>query len=67
MPNKSGSGQPKPGSACELVMCEDPETGDLVVRPRGNCPRGYIEKLRDKAEKDGITFIRPKVQMRDEE
>jgi hypothetical protein len=41
------------GSPCDLVICEDPETGEVVVKPKGNCPRGYIEKLRDKVQKAG--------------
>ena len=53
------------GSGCELVFCEDPETGDLVVKPRGNCPRGYIERLRDKAIEKGIVFEFPKVRTRE--
>lgn len=53
-------------SACELVLCEDPDTGEILVKPKGACPRGYIEKFRDKAQESGITFIIPRVKTLEE-
>ena len=53
-------------SPCELVLCEDPKTGDLIVKPTGKCPVGYMEKIRDKALEEGITIIVPKIFSRDE-
>ncbi len=66
-----GSKSSSPSSArsepeCELVLCEDPQTGEILVKPRGKCPDGYIEKYRDKAQESGITFIIPKVKTREE-
>ena len=58
---------PKTESACELVMCEDPKTGEVIVKPKGNCPRGFVEKLRDKASQNGVVFLIPKVRSREEE
>ena len=55
------------GTPCDLVLCEDPKTGELIVRPRGNCPKGYIEKFRDRAQEEGITFIIPRVRSREED
>ncbi len=64
-----GSVSPPPGrssQACELVLCEDPNTGEILVKPTGQCPPGYIEKMRDKAADQGITFVIPKVKTREE-
>lgn len=52
--------------ACELVVCEDPTTGEIIVRPRGNCPRGFVERIRDKTSEHGLTFIVPKVRTKEE-
>lgn len=60
------SSSSKPDQACSLVLCEDPETGELLVKPSGQCPPGYIEKIRDKAIDKGVTFIIPKVRTREE-
>jgi hypothetical protein len=51
---------------CRLVLCEDPDTGEILVKPDGPCPKGYIEKYRDRCQQDGITFIIPKVHVREE-
>jgi hypothetical protein len=53
-------------SACELVMCFNEETGEVQARPRGNCPKGFVEKIRDKCIDKGIVFIVPKVETREE-
>jgi hypothetical protein len=53
------------GEACELVVCEDPETGEIIVKPKGGCPRGYIEKIRDKAAASGVTFLLPRIRSRE--
>lgn len=66
MGGKSQRSQPQPSQACELVLCEDPETGELLVKPKGQCPDGYIERFRDKARQSGVTFIIPKVRTREE-
>lgn len=48
-------------SACDLVLCEDPETGEVIVRPRGKCPEGYIERIASKLEaQDKLKFKVPK-------
>jgi len=47
--------------ACDLVLCEDPETGEIVVRPKGKCPEDYIEKTMKKLEKQPhLPFVFPK-------
>lgn len=52
--------------ACELVVCEDPQTGEVIVKPKGTCPRGFVERIRDKTSQNGLTFIIPKVYSREE-
>jgi len=49
---------PKTGeSECDLILCEDPKTGQIIVRPRGRCPKGYVEKIAKKMEsQDEIIF-----------
>lgn len=63
-PSKPQASKPEP--KCELVLCEDPQTGEILVKPSGKCPPGYIEKFRDKAQESGITFVIPKVYTREE-
>jgi len=58
--------QKSDSQGCELVFCEDPQSGDLIIRPKGDCPPGYMERLRDKALAEGVTFIIPKVHTRQE-
>jgi len=53
-------------SPCELIFCEDETTGELILRPNGPCPPGYVEKIRDRALRDGITIIVPKIHSREE-
>lgn len=65
-PRRSSGPPSKSGPQCELVLCEDPETGDILIKPSGQCPKGYIEKIRDKAAAQGVTFIIPKVWSREE-
>lgn len=55
----------KSGPECELVMCEDKD-GNIIARPRGKCPDGYIEKIAAKVERDGLTFRTPKVRVESE-
>jgi len=43
------------GNACELVLCED-EDGNIVARPKGKCPDGYVEKMKLKIKDKGIIF-----------
>ena len=49
----------KEPTGCELVMCEDPTTGKITVKPKGKCPPGYLEKIMNKAAKEGIGFKLP--------
>ena len=56
---KTTTGKAKKTSAagtCELLMCEDPVTGRVIVKSGGNCPPGYIEKVMKKAQQHGVTF-----------
>jgi hypothetical protein len=50
--------------SCELVLCEDPDTHEILIKPKGECPAGYVERIRDKAAADGVTFLIPKVKTR---
>jgi hypothetical protein len=52
---------------CGLVVCEDPDTGEILIKPQGSCPRGYIERIKNKAKQDGVTFVIPKVHSREVE
>lgn len=53
----------KAENACKLTICEDPETGEIVVKPDGGCPRGYVEKIRDKVQAAGkLVWYVPKEQ-----
>ena len=60
MKKKSPKEKPTKGrtteEACKLVMCEDPITGRVVIKPSGKCPSGYMEKVMKKAQTTGITF-----------
>ncbi len=41
----------KGGKKCEFVICVDPDTGDAVVRARGDgCPDGWVQKERKRIE-----------------
>lgn len=65
--SKKRGSPPSAGSACELVLCEDPGTGEWVVRPKGNCPLGYIEKAAAAVEKQHqLIFKFPKVRVEEE-
>jgi hypothetical protein len=63
---KSGSQSSGVTPACKLVLCEDPDTGEVLVKAEGPCPPGYIERYRDKCQESGITFVIPKVYTREE-
>jgi len=41
---------------CKLTMCEDPKTGKIVVKGSKGCPKGYIEKVKQKVIQEGIYF-----------
>lgn len=56
---------PSAPASSELVVCEDPATGEIIVRCKGSCPIGYIEKIRDKAMANGLTFLIPRVKTRE--
>jgi len=43
------------GNACELVICED-ENGNMIAKPRGKCPDGYVEVMKAKIKDKGIIF-----------
>jgi hypothetical protein len=47
-------------TGCSFVMCEDPKTGEMVVRPKGHCPRGYIEKAKAAIKERGLLFYDPR-------
>jgi hypothetical protein len=58
--------QSKPAPTCRVVLCEDPNTGEILAKGDGNCPDGFIERYRDKCREGGITFVIPKVRTREE-
>jgi hypothetical protein len=39
-------------------MCEDPKTGQIIVRPEGKCPPGTVERMARKTAADGMIFDR---------
>ncbi len=41
---------------CKLTMCEDPQTGKIVVKGSKGCPKGYIEKVEQRVIQEGIYF-----------
>jgi len=41
---------------CTLKMCEDPKTGKITVKGSKGCPKGYIERVKQKVIQDGIWF-----------
>jgi lactate dehydrogenase-like 2-hydroxyacid dehydrogenase len=46
---------------CRVEICEDPETGEIIAKPDAGCPRGYVEKLREKVMKaDKLIWYLPK-------
>jgi hypothetical protein len=64
---KSGSGSgSQEVQACKLVMCENPTTGEIEVKREGPCPPGFMEKIRDKCQESGLTFVIPKVYTKEE-
>jgi len=38
-------------------MCEDPVTGMVTVKGKKGCPKGYIEKMKNKVMKEGMRFV----------
>jgi len=48
------------------VFCEDPKTGKLIVKPKGPCPEGYVEKMARRAQREEILFIVPRVKIVEE-
>jgi hypothetical protein len=54
-----------PECGCRLVICEDPKTGELVTKPDGPCPVGFVEKVRERCLEEGLVFLTPKVRSRE--
>jgi hypothetical protein len=44
------------GAACEMVICEDPVTGNLIAKPKGKCPPGYVERMKKNMATHGVVF-----------
>jgi hypothetical protein len=61
------SEQSSEAPTCKLILCEDPKTGEVIVKPDGPCPDGYVRKMRDRCQEEGITFLVPKIKTREEE
>ena len=53
-PRKSSASTRQKG--CVWVGCVDPATGDFVQRPKGHCPPGYVEKVKQLIRDRGIVF-----------
>lgn len=49
----SKKSKPKSGPACELVACEDKD-GNVVIRPKGKCPPGYVQKIATRIKSHGL-------------
>jgi hypothetical protein len=47
------------GASCEMVLCENPKTGEIQLRPKGKCDRGFLEQARDKMSEAGFEFVLP--------
>lgn len=45
---------------CELEMCEDPVTGEIIVKYGEHCPPGYVERLAGKVAIKGVQFVKVK-------
>lgn len=41
---------------CELLLFEDPVTGDWIVQPRGRCSKEQIEQAKEKIKEKGVVF-----------
>ena len=52
---------------CEMVFCEDPETGRLLVKPKGKCPEGYLERFTQRVNKEGFLVVKPTAELVEED
>jgi hypothetical protein len=66
-PRKDGTPDPSQTESCELIVCEDPITGKVILRPRKGCPPGTVEKLKKKINEDGLWFPRSPVKTEGED
>ena len=41
-------------------MCEDPATGEVIVRPQKGCPHGYVERVKRIIKDRGMLFRDPR-------
>jgi hypothetical protein len=45
---------------CKMKVCEDEETGEIIIVYNKNCPKGYIEKIAGKVALKGVRFSKEK-------
>lgn len=61
-PTKRKSSDP---AQCEFILCEDPNTGQIIVRPKGECPPEFVERIADGMRKKGVIYeFEPEVEER---
>jgi hypothetical protein len=46
----------KSGEVCSIIVCEDPETGEILFSPSGDCPKGTFRRYMAKVVEKGITL-----------
>jgi len=56
MAKKRRAKKTETSTACEMVICEDPTTGNLIAKPKGKCPPGYVERMKKTMATHGVIF-----------
>lgn len=46
---------------CHLIICEDEKTGRVILRPVGGCPRGYVQRMRERVAAEDLYFVESRV------
>ncbi len=57
MPRKSRRKSiPKRFSGCSFLVCENIETGEIVLVPSKSCPAGFVQKAKAGMREKGVLF-----------
>ena len=48
--------RPKKYAGCNFLVCENVETGEIVLVPSKNCPAGFVQKAKAEMKEKGILF-----------
>ena len=43
-------------SGCSFIVCEDIETGEIILVPSKNCPAGFVQKAKSGMKEKGVLF-----------